>query len=334
MKTSLSIHTSRALRCAALAIPLLGMLVALPSAMAQEWPARQPVKFIIGYPPGGSADALVRDLVPGLSKALGQTVVVDYRPGAGGAIGAEAVAKATPDGYTIGLLDNSPMTIQGNFRKLPFDPLTSFTPITGVSKLPFVLLVNPALPVNTLNDLIKMAKAKPGSMTYSTSGQGSMHHISGELFKNMTKTHIVHIPYRGAAPALVDLMGGQVQMSFATIVPSVPFVQSKQLRPLAVTSDRRTALLPDVPTLDELGLKGFNSQGWFAVFGPANLPPVITEKLVAAFKTMFEDPALLSRPSFRGSDLMMGTPAQLQAIVKSESESIARLVKAQGIRAD
>lgn len=302
--------------------------------MAQEWPTRQPIRLVVGYPPGGSADALARDLIPGLSKALGQTIIVDYKPGAGGAIGADVVSKAAPDGYTIGLLDNGPLTIQGNFRKLPFDPVAGFTPITGISKLPFVLLVNPQNPAQSLEDLIKQAKARPGAMSYSSSGQGSMHHISGELFKNMTKTHILHIPYRGAAPALLDLLSGQVQMSFATIVPSMPYIQANQLKPIAVTSSKRSSLLPNVPTLSELGLKDFDSQGWFAVFAPPNLPPAITEKLVVAFKVIFEDPILLSKPSIKGADSMLTTPEQLRLIVKSESESIARLVKAQGIKAD
>lgn len=302
--------------------------------MAQEWPTRQPIRLVVGYPPGGSADALARDLIPGLSKALGQTIIVDYKPGAGGAIGADVVSKAAPDGYTIGLLDNGPLTIQGNFRKLPFDPVAGFTPITGISKLPFVLLVNPQNPAQSLEDLIKQAKARPGAMSYSSSGQGSMHHISGELFKNMTKTHILHIPYRGAAPALLDLLSGQVQMSFATIVPSMPYIQANQLKPIAVTSSKRSSLLPNVPTLSELGLKDFDSQGWFAVFAPPNLPPAITEKLVVAFKVIFEDPILLSKPSIKGADSMLATPEQLRLIVKSENESIARLVKAQGIKAD
>jgi tripartite-type tricarboxylate transporter receptor subunit TctC len=302
--------------------------------LAQEWPSKQPIRMVVGYPPGGSADALARDLIPSLSKALGQQVILDYKPGAGGSIGADTVSKAAPDGYTIGLLDNGPMTVQGNFRKLPFDPLTSFTPITGVGKLPFVFLANPQLPAQTLNDIVKLAKSKPGSLAYSSSGQGSSHHISGEMFKNLTKTHIVHIPYRGAAPALVDLIGGQVQLSFATLVPSLPFIQNNQVRAIAVTSLKRSAILPNVPTLDELGIKGFDSQGWFAIFAPPNLPPAITAKLVAAFKTTFEDPTLMAKPSMKGSDLMTGTPEQLLATVKSESAMIAKLIKDQNITAD
>jgi tripartite-type tricarboxylate transporter receptor subunit TctC len=315
---------------------LIGAVAMLVSTtlFAQEWPTKQPIRMIVGYPPGGSADALARDLIPSLSKALGQQVILDYKPGAGGAIGADTVSKATPDGYTIGLLDNGPMTVQGNFRKLPFDPLTGFTPITGVGKLPFVLLANPQLPAQNLNDIIKLAKSKPGSLAYSSSGQGSGHHISGEMFKNMTKTHIVHIPYRGAAPALVDLIGGQVQLSFATMVPSLPFIQNNQVRPIAVTSLKRSAILPNVPTLDELGIKGFDSQGWFAIFAPPNLPPAIAAKLVAAFKTTFEDPVLMAKPSMKGSDLMTGTPEQLLATVKSENAMIAKLIKDQNITAD
>jgi tripartite-type tricarboxylate transporter receptor subunit TctC len=316
-------------------LPLVSFLLAVASpSVAQEWPQRQPIKMLVGYPPGGSADALARDLLPGLSKALGQTVVIEYKPGAGGAIGAELTAKAVPDGYTIGLLDNGPLSVQGNFRKLPFDPLTSFTPITGISKLPFVLLMNPQVPAKDLSELVALIRKKPGAFAYSTSGQGSMHHISGELFKNKTKTHIVHIPYRGAAPALIDLAGGQVQLSFATIVPSVPFIQNNQVRAVAVTSATRSALLPNVPTLVELGLKDFDSQGWFAIFGPANLPPNITAKLVAAFKTTLEDPTLLAKPSLRGSELMIGTPEQLQSTLKNEASVIAKLIKDQNITAD
>jgi tripartite-type tricarboxylate transporter receptor subunit TctC len=315
---------------------LIGALAILANTavFAQEWPAKQPIRMIVGYPPGGSADALARDLIPSLSKALGQQVILDYKPSAGGSIGADTVSKASPDGYTIGLLDNGPMTVQGNFRKLPFDPLTGFTPITGVGKLPFVLLANPLLPAQSLSDIIKLAKSKPGSLAYSSSGQGSSHHISGEMFKNMTKTHIVHIPYRGAAPALVDLIGGQVQLSFATMVPSLPFIQSNQVRPIAVTSLKRSAILPNVPTLDELGIKGFDSQGWFAIFAPPNLPPAIAAKLVAAFKTTFEDPVLMGKPSMKGSDLMTGTPEQLLATVKAENAMIAKLIKDQNITAD
>jgi tripartite-type tricarboxylate transporter receptor subunit TctC len=313
---------------------LLAAMLFSGAAIAQEWPSKQPIKMVVGYPPGGSADALARDLIPALSKALGQQVILDYKPGAGGAIGADVVSKASPDGYTIGLLDNGPLTVQGNFRKLPFDPLTGFTPITGVGKLPFVLLANPQLPAQNLNDIIKLAKSKPGSLAYSSSGQGSSHHISGEMFKNMTKTHIVHIPYRGAAPALVDLIGGQVQLSFATMVPSLPFIQNNQVRAIAVTSLKRSAILPNVPTLDELGIKGFDSQGWFAIFAPPNLPPAITAKLVAAFKTTFEDPTLMAKPSMKGSDLMTGTPEQLLATVKAENAMISKLIKDQNITAD
>jgi tripartite-type tricarboxylate transporter receptor subunit TctC len=318
----------------ALTVAGLAMTLFSVFASAQDWPAKQPIKLVVGYPPGGSADALARDLIPGLSKALGQTVVIDYKPGAGGAIGAEVVSKSSPDGYTLGLLDNGPLTVQSNFRKMPFDPLTGFTPITGISKLPFVLLATKQLPAQSLEDIIKLARSKPGAMAYSSSGQGSMHHISGEMFKNITKTHIVHIPYRGAAPALIDLVGGQVQLSFATIVPSLPFITNGQVKPIAVTSNKRSALIPNVPTLEELGLKNFDSQGWFAIFAPPNLPAAITAKITDAFKITFEDPALLAKPSLRGADLMLGSPEQLLNLVKSDKAMIEKLIKAQNIQGE
>lgn len=302
-------------------------------ALAQdtEWPTR-PIRLVLGYTPGGAADSSARDLAPLLEKALGQPVVVDYKPGAGGAIGADAVAKAPADGYTIGLVDGGPLTISPHLRHVPYDPLKSFTPIGGVSRAPLVLLVHPAVQANNVAELINLAKRNPQGLSYSSSGPGTIHHLAGELFRSTTQAPMVHVPYKGAGPALNDLMAGQIPVSFATLAPAIPLVASGKVRAIAVTSSARSSAFPDVPSLAEQGVKGYEAIGWFGLLGPAGLPPAIVAKLNAALGKALADARVRERLRSLGSDPMPGSPADLSALISADYAKWGKVIRDGHIR--
>jgi tripartite-type tricarboxylate transporter receptor subunit TctC len=302
---------------------------------AQEsWSPTRPLRLVLGYTPGGAADAVARDLAPVMEKALGQPVVVDYRPGAGGAIGAEAVKTAAPDGYTLGLIDGAPLTIIPNARKVPYDPRSDFSYLGVVSKSPLVVLVNPSVPARTLPELLALARAQPGQLAYSSSGNGTIHHLAGELLKAASHSDLMHVPYKGAAPAMNDLMGGAVAVSFATIAPAVPVVQGGRARAIAVTSAREVPALPGVKTVAAQGLPGYDAQGWFVLAAPKGLPAPVVRRLNAALNAALQTPAVRERLLATGSDIEAGPPEAAAELVATDFRKWGQVIREQQLHFD
>lgn len=307
-------------------------VLAIQAAHAQSYPSR-PIRLVVPFPPGGSADILGRALGQKLGEGLGQSVVVENRPGAGTAIAAELVAKAAPDGYTLMLGTVSSHAINPALNpKLPFDPLRDFTPIAPVAAIPFALLVHPSVPARTLPEFIGYARSKPGRLDYSSAGSGTSNHLAGELFEAMTGTHMVHIPYRGSAPALQDLIAGRVSVMFDLVLTAAPHVRSGAVRALAVTGAKRSAALPDVPTVAESGLPGYEVSAWFAVFGPAGLPRPIVDRLNAEIARALAAPDLQQRLASQGAETLAGSPDQFAAYLKGEVAKWAKVVRNAGVQ--
>ena len=312
----------------------LAALVLAGSALAQAWPTK-PIRLIVPFPPGGSADILARAIGQKLGDGLGQQVIIDNRPGAGTAIGAEATAKAAPDGYTIMLGTVSSHAINPALNPgLKFDPIKDFAPVSLVASIPFALIVHPSLPVNSARDLIALAKAKPGSLNYSSAGNGTSNHLAGELFKSMTGTFMVHIPYKGSAPALNDLIAGQVQLMYDLVLTAAPHVKSGAVRALAVTGRERSAALPGVPTVAESGVPGYEVTAWFGFFAPAGTPVAVVNTLNAETVKAMRLQDLRDRLGSQGAEALTSTPEQFSGYVKDELTKWTRVVKASGMKAD
>ena len=262
-------------------IPLLFANSAF-SQSAADFPNR-PMRFVVGYPPGGATDIIARIVGQKVSDSTRQSVLIDNRPGAGGILGTDIVAKSTPDGYSFALVTTSHGINPSLYPTLPYDSVADFTPISQIATLQQILVVNPSLGVTNLKDLIAMAKAQPGKLNFASSGSGQALHLSGELLKSMAGVNIVHIPYKGSAPARTDLLAGQVQMMFESAIGVLPFVRSGKLRAIAVSGAQRSEAAPDIPTMAEAGLPGFEASAWVGVMGPAKLPRAVTNKLSAEF---------------------------------------------------
>src|SRR4030095_5020494 len=273
-----------------------------PLACAQTYPTK-PIRLVVPFPPGGATDILARDVAQKLSDAWGQSFVVDNRPGAGGNIGSELVAKAAPDGYTLEMGTVGTHAINASlYAKMPYDHVKDFVPVILVAGVPNVLVVNPSVPVNSVAELIAYAKANPGKLNFASSGNGTSIHLSGELFKVMAGVQITHVPYKGSAPALQDLLGGQVQLMFDNLPPSLPQIKAGKLKALAVTSTTRAAALPDVPTMAESGLPGFEASSWFGVLAPAGTPPAIVAKLNAEIGKWLASPEAKEKLAKQGAN--------------------------------
>jgi len=304
------------------------------SALAQNYPTRV-VRIVVPQAPGAQSELFARMLGQKLSESLGQSVINDPRPGAGGAIGAEVAARAAPDGYTLLFGTNS--THGSNpalYARLPYDPVRDFAPIALTVGMPYVLSVHPSLPVTSLKQLIAFAKSKPGQLYYASAGNGSTHHLSGELFKSMARINIVHVPYKGGPPATAATVGGEVSMLFNTVGSVQPSVKSGRLRALAVTTTSRSGALPDVPTMAEAGLPGFQMQSWFGLLAPAGTPRPIISRLNAETIKALNTPEMKSAIATMGANLMSGSPEQFADHIKSEIGRIGEIVKAAGIKAE
>ena len=311
----------------------ISMLLAPPLAAA-EYPTR-PVRMIVPFPAGGGVDLITRFTTDILSQALGQPFIVDNRPGAGGNVGADLLAKSAPDGYTIGTMPISTHGINPTlYAHLPFDPVKDFTPITMLVIQPNVMVVPKSLGVRTVQEFIALAKAKPGALNVGSSGNGTSLHMSAELFKQMAGIDIVHIPYRGAGPLMPDLISGQVQLVFNNLPTAMPHIRSGTLVPLAVTTRERWPLLPDVPTMDEAGVPGFDVSSWYSLMGPAKLPRDIVMAINQALVPGLLRPDIRDRLMEMGTRPVPGTPEALAAHVDAEIARWAPVVKATGLKID
>ena len=313
---------------------LIGMAFVLPIAcLAQSFPEK-PVRLIVPYAPGGSADIAARLISDEWAKALGQPVVIENKAGAGGNIGVDLVSKAKPDGYTIGLQTVSLAINPALYQRMPYDTLADLDPIGMVATSQHVLVVNNQLSAKTVKDLIRDAKATPGKLQYGSAGTGSTFHMAAELFKSVSQTNITHVPYRGGGPALLDTIGGHVQLSFPVLSAALPQVQGGKLRPLGVTGPKRSALMPDVPTIAEAGLPDYSFETWFMVFAPAGTPKPVIEKLNATLNATLNKPELKQRMTKEAFDPAPSTAAQARELLTSDMKKWASLIKASGIKAD
>ncbi len=301
-------------------------------AFAQGYPSK-PVRMVVPFPPGGTTDILARAVGQKLSEAWGQQVVIDNRPGAGGNIGTDIVAKAPADGYTLLMGTVGTHAINASlYAKLPFDPIKDFAPVALVASVPNVLVVNATIPATSVKELIALAKSKPGQLNFASSGNGTSIHLSGELFKSMTGTSILHIPYKGSSPALTDLIGGQTNMMFDNLPSSMGHIKSGKLRALAVTSAKRSPALPDVPTIAEAGVAGYEASSWFGVLAPAGTPKEIVAKINADIVKALGVPEIKERLSSQGAEPVGNTPEQFAAYIGTELVKWAKVVKDSGAK--
>ncbi|MCD0505736.1 Bug family tripartite tricarboxylate transporter substrate binding protein [Bordetella petrii] len=300
-------------------------------AQAQTYPDR-PVRLLVPFAAGGTTDLVARIVADGLGRELGQPVVVENRGGGGGSIGADALAKSKPDGYTLGVATVSTMaTNPATNAQTPYDPLKDFTPIINLVNVPNVLSVNPQTPAKTPQDFIALLKAKPGTYSYASAGTGSISHLDGELFKSLTGTDMIHVPYRGSGPALNDTLAGQVNAQFDNLPSSFAHIQAGKLRALAVAAPERVAGMPDVPTFKEAGLAEMNNMAWYGLVAPAGVPPEVVKRVHDAAAKALQDPAIRQRLMERGSLVDGGTPEQYAALIRRELELRTRIAKEQKI---
>jgi tripartite-type tricarboxylate transporter receptor subunit TctC len=312
----------------------LAILAPQAGAAADAYPAR-PVRFVVAFPPGGGTDIIARSIAQKLAERFAQQVVVDNRPGAGGNIGTDIVAKAAPDGYTMLMGSAGPLAINASlFGKMPFDPIKDLAPVTLAASTPNVLVVHPSLRATSVTELIALAKAKPGEINFASSGHGTPAHLAGELFNSMAGVKLVHVPYKGAAPALADLLGGQVQLMFSTMPPALPHVKDGKLRALAVTSSKRSPAKPDLPTVDEAALHGFEANTWHGVVVPAGTPAAIVARLNREIVAILHMPEIVERLSGQGAEALGSTPEEFAAYIRSETLKWARVVRDSGAKAE
>jgi tripartite-type tricarboxylate transporter receptor subunit TctC len=315
---------------------LIGLTLALASsaAIAQAWPSR-PIKWIVPFAPGGTTDILARTIAEKLTGVLGQPVVIDNRPGAGGGVGAEITAKSAADGYTIMGGTISTHAINASlYKNLPYDPVRDFAPITLIARVPNMLVVNPEVPARNVPELVALMKASPGKYSFASSGNGTSQHLSGELFKRMAGVDMQHIPYKGSPPALQDVVGGQVTMTFDNITTAWPLAKSDKLRALAVTTAKRSPIAPDVPTLAEAGLPGYEIGSWQGVFAPAGTPPEIVRRLNAEIVKIINMPDVRDKLLARGAETVAKSPDEFAAQVKAGVLKWGDVVRQSGARVD
>ncbi|MFO1199208.1 MAG: tripartite tricarboxylate transporter substrate binding protein [Burkholderiaceae bacterium] len=310
--------------------------LALPlAAHAQAWPARGPIRFVIPYPPGGASDVTARTLGAKLSEILGQAVVIENRPGANGIIALEQVAKAPPDGYTLLMANLGPNAINPVvYSKLPYDAIRDFAPILLTSIVPQILVVNPALPIRTLGELIAYAKANPGKLNFASAGNGASNHLSGELFNAMAGVKMEHVPYKGDTPAMTDVMAGTVAVMFPTAIAATPHVRTGKLRAIAVTSRKRIPSLADVPTVAEGGVPGFEAVSWGGVMATAGTPPDVVARLNAEFNRILKMPDVAAKLESLGAEIVGGTPDEFATYLKAEIAKWGKVARDNNVKLD
>ena len=302
-------------------------------ALAQPYPTRT-VRMINPGPPGGGIDTVGRTIAQKLSGALGQPVVVDNRPGAGTTLASELVAKAPPDGHTLLIMSNSHAITASLYKKLSYDPIKDFSAVTLLVIAPYILVVHPSVPVRSVKELVALAKRRPGELFFASAGSGAGTHLAGELFKSMAQVDIVHVPYKGGAPAVTDLVGGHVQIMFNAVVSSTPLMKANRLRALAITSAKRSQMLPGIPTLAESGLPGYEAGAWYGVLVPARTPAHIVATLNLEIVKVLKLNDVREKLMADGSDMVGSTPEEFSAYMKTDIERWAKLIAALGLRAE
>ena len=313
---------------------LLPVALAARAAHAEDYPDK-PVRLVVPFPPGGGADNLARAIMPKVSQALGKPIIIDNKPGAGGNVGAQLVAESAPDGYTLLYGTNGTHSInQSLYQSLRFDPIKDFAPVSRMTEIAAMLVVNPQLPIMTVTQLIRYAKANPGKVNFASAGNGTTSHLSGELFKTMAGIDIVHIPYRGGGLAVTDLIGGQVQMMIDVMPNVYPLAKEGRIRGIAVSTAQRFPGAPELPTIAESGLPGFEASAWDGVLAPAGTPEAIVNKLNAAIRTALADPELIETLKSRGATVVPSTPDEFARHIVASTKKWAQVVKASGAKID
>jgi len=319
--------------CRATLFPVAFVLSCAHAADTGPYPAK-PIRLIVPFAPAGSADALARTIQPALSEALGQTLVIDNRPGASSTIGTDMAAKAAPDGYTLVLVTTTHTVNPSLIAKLPFDTVKDFAPVSLVVSQPNILVVHPSVAAKSVKELVAMARAKPGGMNFASGGNGSSPHLSGELFNIVAGTRITHIPYKGSGPGVTDLLGGHVQMMFAGPLALEQHIKSGRLRPLALADKRRSTILPDVPTMAEAGFPGVETGTWYGILAPARTPPAVVAHVQREIVRILQAADLKTRILNQGVDIVASSPADFEKFIIAEVAKWSRVVKAAGVRAD
>jgi tripartite-type tricarboxylate transporter receptor subunit TctC len=328
-------HLFRSLqpRCAAVIMMWTGAVIAAPTFAAQNYPDK-PIRLIVPFAPGGGTDITARTIAQKLTERLGQTVVVDNRPGANGTIGVDLAAHAAPDGYTLSMISSSHSVNVSLIKKLPYDLVRDLAPITQATSQPYALVIHPSLPVKSVKELIALARAKPGAINYGSSGTGGLSHLSGALLASLAKINIVHIPYKGGSPAMVDVISGQIQMLFSTILQSHAHLKAGRLRALAVTTAKRSPAEPSLPTMQEAGVPGYEVAGWYGVVAPVKVPQPVLTTLNREIVAILQEPDVARKLAGDGSEPVGSTREAFGAHIRSEIAKWRKLVVEAGIRKD
>ncbi|HZT62294.1 MAG TPA: tripartite tricarboxylate transporter substrate binding protein [Burkholderiales bacterium] len=306
--------------------------LAISAAHAEVYPAK-PIRMIVAYPPGGGTDIVGRTIAQKLGETLGQSVVVENRGGASGNIGTEIAARAAPDGYTVLMGNVAPNAINVSlFKNLPFDPVADFAPVSLVASTPNILVVHPSTPARTVKEVVALARSRPGTLNFASAGVGSSSHLAGELFRILAGADIVHVPYKGAGPAMVDVLSGQVQLYFATMPAAMPHVKSGKLVPIAVTSLKRSQALPDVPTIAESGVPGYEASTWYGLLAPAHSPDAAIARLHESVVKILGDAALRAKLADQGFEPVGDSPKEFAAYIRSEIAKWGKVIRDAGIR--
>lgn len=319
-------------KCEWVVVSAASLLLAVAQPVSAQGYPSKPMRVIVPYAPGGATDLIARLVGQKLTERLGQPVIVENRPGAGGVIGAEAGAKAPADGHTVLLAVPAEMVVLPHLQKMPYRVDRDFAPVSLAAVTPLILVVHPALPVKTVQNLIALARSRPGQLTYASAGTGGVQHLAGELLKITAKIDLVHVPYKGAGPVIPDLLGGHVPMFFSGMPPAMPHVRAGKLRALAVTTAKRSPTVPEVPTMQESGMPGFDISNWFAYFVPAGTPPEVIAKLNAEVNRALKLQDVREKLANVGAEVVGTSPQELQKFVQAESEKYARVIKASGAK--
>jgi tripartite-type tricarboxylate transporter receptor subunit TctC len=322
------------LRSIALVLVALAALTGTSAALAQAWPSR-PVRVIVPFPPGGGLDFFARSVSPRLQEQLGQQIVVENRSGAGCMVGADVVAKAAPDGYTLLLASSAELTIsQHLYPKMAYDAIKDFAPVSYAAHAALLYSVHPSLPARTLPEVIALARAKPGQLSFASAGTGGVQHLAGEILKTAARIDLVHVPYKGAGPAVIDMVGGQVQMGFTALPSSIQHARAGKLRPIAVTSVKRSEAAPELPTFTELGVPTLDLVVWYAALFPARTPPEIVNRMSAELNRAVNSPDVKAKLLEQGVESIGTTPDQLAKFMQSETTRYGRIIKDTGAKPD